>query len=67
MNFVLLLFPSLLSALLAYLVRPYRVAVGWVNAGLSLVSLGAALAFAVSESGRERSADVRAERAAARR
>ena len=48
MNFVLLLFPSLLSALLATLVRPYRVAVGWVNAGLSLVSLGAALAFAVT-------------------
>ena len=48
MNFILLLFPSLLSALLATLVRPYRPAVGWVNAGLSLVSLGAALAFAVS-------------------
>ena len=48
MNFILLLLPSLLSALLAYLVRPYRAAVGWVNAGLSLVSLGAALAFAAS-------------------
>jgi hydrogenase-4 component F len=48
MNFILLLFPSLLSALVAALVRPYRVAVGWVNAGLSLVSLGAALAFAAS-------------------
>jgi hydrogenase-4 component F len=48
MNFVLLLFPSLLAALLATLVRAYRAAVGWVNAGLSLVSLGAALAFAVT-------------------
>jgi hydrogenase-4 component F len=48
MNFIFLLFPSLLSALLATLVRPYRVAVGWVNAGLSLVSLGAALTFAAS-------------------
>ena len=48
MNFILLLFPSLLSALLATLVRPYRVIIGWVNAGLSLVSLGAALAFAAS-------------------
>jgi hydrogenase-4 component F len=54
MNFVLLLLPSLLSALLAYLVRPYRMVVGWINAWLSLVSLGAALAFAVSlEAGRE--------------
>jgi hydrogenase-4 component F len=48
MNFILLLFPSLLSALLAHLVRPYRVIIGWANAGLSLVSLGAALAFAAS-------------------
>ena len=48
MNFVFLLFPPLLSALLAYLVRPYRVTVGWANAGLSLVSLGAAFAFASS-------------------
>jgi hydrogenase-4 component F len=48
MNFILLLLPSLLSVLLATLVRPYRAAVGSVNAGLSLVSLGAALAFAVS-------------------
>src|SRR3989338_5888799 len=46
MTFVLLLFPSLLAALLAYTVRPYRVVVGWANAWLSLVSLGAALAFA---------------------
>jgi hydrogenase-4 component F len=48
MNFILLLFPPLLSALLATLVRPYRVIVGWANSGLSLVSLGAALAFAVT-------------------
>jgi hydrogenase-4 component F len=48
MNFLLLLLPSLLSALLATLVRPYRVIVGWVNACLSLVSLGAALVFAAS-------------------
>jgi hydrogenase-4 component F len=48
MNFALLLFPPLLSALLAYVVRPYRVAVGWAGACLSLVSLGAALAFAAS-------------------
>jgi len=48
MNFALLLLPSLLSALLASLVRPYRGAVGWAGACLSLVSLGAALAFAVS-------------------
>src|SRR6266571_3344059 len=48
MNFALLLFPPLVSALLAYFVRPYRAAVGWASAWLSLVSLGAALAFAAS-------------------
>ena len=48
MNFALLLLPPLLSALLAYVVRPYRVAVGWAGAWLSLVSLGSALAFAAS-------------------
>ena len=48
MNFVLLLFPPLASALLAYFVRPYRAGVGWANACVSLVSLGAALAFAAS-------------------
>src|SRR6266852_5737086 len=48
MNFAFLLFPPLLSALLAYLVRPYRLAVGWAGAWLSLASLGAALAFAAS-------------------
>ncbi|MBI4528979.1 MAG: hydrogenase 4 subunit F [Deltaproteobacteria bacterium] len=48
MTFVLLLFPPLLSALLSYLVHPYRVFVARANAWLSLVSLGAALAFAAS-------------------
>ena len=48
MNFALLLVPPLLSAFLAYVVRPYRVAVGWTGAWLSLVSLGSALAFAAS-------------------
>jgi hydrogenase-4 component F len=46
MNFLLLILPPLLAGLLAYLVRPYRAFVGWTGAGLSLVSLGAALAFA---------------------
>jgi len=45
MLFLLLLLPPLLAALLAFVVRPYRAFVGWVNALLSLVSLGAALAF----------------------
>lgn len=48
MIFALLLLPPLLSALLASLVRPYRVAVGRAAAWLSLVSLGAALAFTAS-------------------
>jgi len=46
MKFLLLLLPSFVSALGAYLVRPYRAMVGWLNALLSLLSLGAALAFA---------------------
>jgi hydrogenase-4 component F len=45
MIFLLLLLPPLLAALLTFVVRPYRVFVGWVNALLSLISLGAALAF----------------------
>ncbi|HEY3231622.1 MAG TPA: hypothetical protein VGJ87_20505, partial [Roseiflexaceae bacterium] len=45
MLFLLLLFPPLLAALLALVVRPYRAFVGWANALLALVSLGAALAF----------------------
>ncbi len=48
MNFILLLLPSLLSALLAYLMNPYRVAVGWASVCFSFVSLGAALAFAAA-------------------
>ncbi|MBI3733280.1 MAG: hydrogenase 4 subunit F [Chloroflexi bacterium] len=51
MSFVFLLFPGLLAALLAYLVRPYRALVGWGNAALSLVALGAALALAAETVG----------------
>jgi hydrogenase-4 component F len=43
--FGFLLGPPLLAALLALVVVPYRRAVGWTNAVLSLVSLGAALAL----------------------
>jgi len=46
MNFFLLLVPPLLAAVLALVVRPYRVFVGWINALLSLIPLGAALQFA---------------------
>jgi hydrogenase-4 component F len=45
MLFLLLLFPPLMAALLSFVVRPYRTFVGWANALLALVSLGAALAF----------------------
>ncbi len=45
MLFLLLLFPPLMAALLSFVVRPYRTLVGWANALLALVSLGAALAF----------------------
>jgi hydrogenase-4 component F len=48
MNFILLLLPPLLSALLAQLVTPYRRFVGWANVFLSLASLGAALRFAAA-------------------
>jgi hydrogenase-4 component F len=41
--FVLLLGPPLVAALVAAVVRPYRAVVGWANALLSLVSLGAAV------------------------
>jgi hydrogenase-4 component F len=44
--FVFLLGPSLLSALLAVVVRPYRAWVGAANAAFALVSLGAAFALA---------------------
>ena len=46
MTFVLLLLPSLLGALIAILVRPFRAWVGWFNAFVSLVGFGAALSFA---------------------
>ena len=46
MNFLLLLLPSLLGALLAILVRPFRSWVSWINALVSLVSFAAALNFA---------------------
>jgi hydrogenase-4 component F len=41
--FAFLLAPPLLAALLALVVVPYRRAIGWTNAALSLVSFGAAL------------------------
>lgn len=46
MTFLFLLLPSLLAAGLAAAVRPYRALVGWINALLSLLALGAALRFA---------------------
>jgi len=46
MNFLLLLFPSLIAAALAASIRQYRALVGWVNALLSLAALGAAVKFA---------------------
>lgn len=46
MIFFLLILPPLLAALLAWLVRPYRSWVGWVNAGLSTLSLAAAFTLA---------------------
>ncbi|MBI1728981.1 MAG: hydrogenase 4 subunit F [Candidatus Rokubacteria bacterium] len=42
-TFAMLLGPPLLAALLAAAVKPYRRFVGWTNALLSLVSLGAAV------------------------
>lgn len=46
MIFMLLILPSLLAALIAGLVRPYRALVGWIGAFLSLISLGASLTIA---------------------
>lgn len=43
MTFFFLIFPPLLAALLATLIRPYRNFVGWIGAWLSLISVGAAL------------------------
>lgn len=47
MTFLLLLIPSLVAAALAATMRPYRTFVGWISAMLSLVSLGAAMSFAL--------------------
>ena len=44
-TFGFLLGPPLLAALLALVTVPFRQTVGWVNAALSLVSLGAAVAL----------------------
>jgi hydrogenase-4 component F len=44
-TFVALLGPPLVAALLAAAVRPYRRFVGWTSAVLSLLSVGAAVAF----------------------
>ncbi len=52
MIFYWLLFPSLIAALLAFIIRPYRAWVGWANALLSLLALGAALALAGQAIGR---------------
>ncbi|QQS48133.1 MAG: hypothetical protein IPM66_05670 [Acidobacteriota bacterium] len=46
MTFLFLLLPSLIAAGLAAAVRPYRAMVGWINALLSMLSLGAALRLA---------------------
>lgn len=46
MKFLLLLLPSLLGALIAILVRPFRAWVGWLNVLISLVAVSAALSFA---------------------
>jgi hydrogenase-4 component F len=43
MLFVFLLTPALASALLAFVVRPYRAVVGWTNAALTLAAVGASL------------------------
>ena len=46
MTFLLLFIPSLMGALSAILVRPFRAWVGWLNAIISFVAFGAALSFA---------------------
>lgn len=47
MTFLILLLPPVLAAFLALIIRPYRAYVGWINAILELVSLGAAITFAI--------------------
>jgi hydrogenase-4 component F len=49
MTFLFLLLPPVLAALLAFILRPYRTWVGWINAGFSLIPLGAALTFAAQD------------------
>jgi hydrogenase-4 component F len=46
MTFLFLLLPPVLAALFAFTIRPYRTYVGWINAALGLISVGAALHFA---------------------
>jgi hydrogenase-4 component F len=46
MTFLFLLLPPVLAALAALIIQPYKKFVGWINAALGLVSLGAALSFA---------------------
>jgi hydrogenase-4 component F len=46
MIFILLLLPSLVGALVAIVVQPFKSWVGWFNALVSLVALGAAVSFA---------------------
>ena len=46
MTFLFLLFPSLIAAGLSAVIRPYRTLVGWINASLSLIALGAGMSFA---------------------
>ena len=46
MTFLLLLIPSLVGALAAIIVRPFRAWVGWLNATISLIACAAALQFA---------------------
>jgi hydrogenase-4 component F len=46
MNFLLLILPPVMASLLAFLVRPYRAWIGWVNALLALFPMAAALNFA---------------------
>jgi hydrogenase-4 component F len=46
MTFLLLLLPSLLGALVAIIVRPFRAWAGWLNAFVSFLACAAALSFA---------------------
>jgi hydrogenase-4 component F len=46
MIFFFLIFPALLTALLATLIRPYRAFVGWIGGFISLISLSASFIMA---------------------